>query len=116
MVRGANTAITDVVARRVHTTSPPAGAAAMSWRAAVTRWVTGFRRMTVWSQPGVVAGSTKTLLAMVRGNRTTTPMFSTVAGVRTTRPSAVHIHDTAEQKARVSARAALTPATPPAGR
>src|SRR6516165_1105337 len=70
-VRGANTAARMVEASSTQAICPPAGAPAIRARSAVTRWLTGLTETKACSQPGMVRGVTKTLLARVSGNRTT---------------------------------------------
>src|SRR5271170_529523 len=69
-------------------------------RSAVTRWLTGFTFTKARSQPGMVAGLTKTLLANVNGSCTAKLMTVTAWADLSARPSAVQIHDTLKAKAR----------------
>jgi hypothetical protein len=61
----------------------------MRWRVVVTRWLMGLTSTKAWSHPGMVSGSTKTLLARVSGNSTTVAMLMMVFGLRATRPSTI---------------------------
>src|SRR5215471_16097382 len=88
----------------------------MRSRAASARWLIGLTSTKAWSQPGMVLGSTKMLLANVGGIVTTRPRLMTVAGLRKTRAAAAHSHDRESPKATTSATAAITPGTPPWGR
>ena len=73
-------------------------------------------RTTVCSQPGIVAGSTKMLLAKVSGIRNRKLVVITDSGVFTIMPTMIQIHDTAETNTSTSANASSTPSAPPAGR
>ena len=66
------------------------------------------------SQPGMVCGATKTLLARVSGNSTTVPVLMTACGVRATRPRAAE--DRLSAKASSRPIPARTPGARPAGR
>src|SRR5215469_11354086 len=84
--------------------------------AAAARWLMGLTWTKAWSQPGMVRGWTKMLLANVGGITTARPMLMTVAGSRTSSAVAANSQDRASPKAMTRARAAITPGAPPPGR
>ena len=85
-------------------------------RDAVARWVIGLTSTNACTQPGIVDGSTKTLLAKVSGNSTVMLTCITDSGVCIFRPSAVHTHDRLNENTSSSATASTTPSGPPSGR
>ena len=82
-------------------------------RVALTRRLIGLESAMCLSQPGIVAGETKTLLTKVTGKRFTKPRFITAVGVRSGSPSVVHAHDSTEANQITSATPASTPRAPP---
>jgi hypothetical protein len=63
MVTGPKMAIRAAEASSTHPACPAAPVPFISARSAETRWLTGFAFTNASSQPGIVAGSTNTLLA-----------------------------------------------------
>src|SRR5579859_2449390 len=76
-------------------------------RSASARWLTGLTLTKAWSQPGMVRGWTKMLLANVGGIVTTRPRLLTVAGSRTSRAIAANSQDRASPNAMARATAAI---------
>src|SRR5215469_18735064 len=85
-------------------------------RAAVATWLMGLNLTNAWSQPGMVRGCTKMLLANVGGSSTARPRLMTAAGSRTSRAVAAHNQDRESSNAMTRATAAITPGAPPPGR
>src|SRR6266508_2868546 len=116
LVSGANTAVSAADAASTQPTCPALAVPAIRPRVAVTRWLTGLTSMKACSQPGMVWGSTKMLLARVRGNSTSRLRLLTALGARSTSPRVVQIHDRPNANTRTSPTAATVPAAPPSGR
>ncbi len=93
MVSGAKTAIKAAEERSTRLISPRVAEPWIKPRTADTRTVTGFTLTKASSHTGMVCGSTKMLLAKVRGNRIIMLTPITEFGVRRTSPSAVQIHE-----------------------
>jgi hypothetical protein len=85
-------------------------------RDAVARCVTGLYSTMVRSQPGIVAGSTKMLLANVRGKRSRKLVVMTDSGVLTNMLTMIQIHETLNANSSTRPTAARTPSGPPPGR
>src|SRR4051812_47896710 len=115
MVSGANTATRTAAVASTALICPASARPPAASRAAVTRCDTGFAATTARTQPGIVPGSTKVLLAMVSGNSTSSATVDTAFGERSTRPSQQNTHDSATANATTSPTASATPATPPCG-
>src|SRR5262245_65151645 len=116
MVNGAKTTSKAVLHRNTQPMSLASTVPCIRPRAAVARWVIGFTSTNDCTQPGIVSGSTNTLLANVSGNSTVMLSYITDSGVCNFNPSAVHTHDKLNEKTSSSATAATTPMTPPSGR
>ena len=107
---GAHTRAMTAVATRDQATAPPAPPVLfIRSRAAVATWLSGLTSTKAWSQPGMVAGWTKMLLANESGISTALAMLMTTAGSRTTRATAAHSQDSESPKATTRATAASTP-------
>jgi hypothetical protein len=78
--------------------------------------VIGLTFTNAWSQPGIVVGTTNTLLMKVSGNSTIMLVPITEFGVRRISPRVVKIHPSPDANTSSSRIAASTPGTPPAGR
>src|SRR5712691_6016001 len=88
------------VARRDQATGPPAPPVLfIRFRVASARWLMGLTLTKACSQPGMVRGWTKMLLAKVGGSSTARPRLLTVAGSRTSRAVAAHTQDRESPKA-----------------
>src|SRR5690606_19317974 len=101
---GANTTVTSAAATSTQRMSVVTAVPCIRPRAAVVRCVTGFSETTVCSQPGMVAGSTKMLLMKVIGNSSRKLVVITDSGVRTSMPTMIHSHETAEANTNISAK------------
>src|SRR4051812_22128003 len=105
------------VAMSAQATDPPAPAVLfIRARAAGATWLVGVALTKAWSQPGMVRGWTKTLLANESGISTTLAMARKTAVSDTSRATAAHSQDRESAKATTRATAASTPGAPPSGR
>src|SRR6266516_1841111 len=93
MLSGAKTATRATLHKRTHTTSPAWSEPFIRPRAAEARCVIGFTLTKARTHPGIVDGSTNTLLAKVNGNSTVMLICMTDSGVCSFRPRAVQTHD-----------------------
>src|SRR5580704_8054516 len=101
------------VATRHQVTGPPAPLVLfIRSRVALATWLMGLTLTKAWSQPGMVRGWTKMLLANESGISTALAMLMTRAGSRTSRAVAAHSQDTESPKATTRATAASTPGAP----
>ncbi len=82
----------------------------------MARWVTGLLFTNACNQPGIVFGSTKTLLRKVSGKITIMLTPITDFSERSISPNIVQIQENANEKTTSSAIPASTPRTPPSGR
>src|SRR5580658_8660376 len=88
------------VAMRDHATGPAvAPVLFIRSRAAVAMWLMGLTLTKACSQPGMVRGWTKTLLANESGISTTLAMLVTTAGSRTSKATEAHSQDSESPKA-----------------
>src|SRR5690606_37228257 len=113
---GPKTARIAAEARSTRAMLPGEGSPCIRPRTASARCVTGLKATMAWSQPGIVAGSTKMLLAKVRGKMIRKFAVMTDSGVSAMRPARMKIQETANAKTRRSATARPMPSTPPSGR
>src|ERR687897_2442740 len=116
MVSGANTATSIPDVRSTQPICPAVAVPCIRPRTAVARWVIGLESTIASSHEGMVRGSTKMLLAKVRGKSAIMLTPITELGVLKTSPSAVQIHDRLNENTRRSATESSTPTTPPSGR
>src|SRR5580658_4654274 len=101
------------VAMRDQATAPPTPRALfIRSRAASATWLMGLTLTKAWSQPGMVRGWTKMLLANVGGSSTARPRLMTAAGFRTSMATAAHNQDRESPNAMTRATAAMTPGAP----
>ena len=88
----------------------------MRARDASVRCVIGLTFTKACTQPGIVDGSTNTLLAKVSGKRIVMLICITLSAVCALRPSTIHIHDMAKQKTSSSPMAIGMPRKLPSAR
>src|SRR6478672_1627888 len=86
---------------------------AINSRTAVATWVTGLLLTKACSQPGIVEGSTKTLLRTASGKITSMLTPITDFAVRSSRPNIVQIQENENAKIISSTTPARTPSAPP---
>src|SRR5919109_2752201 len=116
LVSGAKRQSTATKAATTQPIWPAVAVPAMRPRSAATRWLIGLASTKGCSQPGIVRGSTKMLLANARGKTNNRLTFETALGVRRTSASAVQIHAMLNENPSSSATASSTPTGPPSGR
>jgi len=85
-------------------------------RAAVATWLSGLTSTKACSQPGMVLGWTKMLLANESGMSTALAMLMTTAGSQVTRATAAQSKDSESPKTTTKTTAASTPGAPPSAR
>jgi hypothetical protein len=113
---GASTAVSTAELTSTHPTSENVAVPAMRPRVAVTRWLTGLTSTQACSQPGIVDGSTNTLLANVSGNSSIMLTPITAFGVRMISPRIVNVQLSENENTSRSSTASRTPTAPPSGR
>src|SRR5713101_5396150 len=101
------------VARRDQATGPPAPLVLfIRSRVASATWLMGLTLTKAWSQPGMVRGWTKMLLANVGGSSTLRPRPLPVAGWRTSSETASNNQDRESPNAMARAMAVIMPGAP----